>query len=101
MIITNLENKELVIEDVQDADPGKLNYDSQIMIKIKHIKWMNFCHSVVYAKQELKQNSYKRAWDIKFLGKCKKLISINYLIEISFWYLFYNVQLVELLFSLY
>ncbi len=24
MIITNLENKELVIEDVQDADPGKL-----------------------------------------------------------------------------
>ncbi|MGT0243796.1 hypothetical protein ACVNP1_03410 [Staphylococcus aureus] len=24
MIITNLENKELVIEDVQDAHPGKL-----------------------------------------------------------------------------
>ncbi|MBS3411405.1 hypothetical protein KCW85_12780, partial [Staphylococcus aureus] len=27
----------------------------------------------------------KRGWDIKFLGNVKKLISINYLIEISFF----------------
>ncbi|KFA43295.1 hypothetical protein EW35_2019 [Staphylococcus aureus] len=30
----------------------------------------------------------KRAWDIKFLGNVKKLISINYLIEISFFDMF-------------
>ncbi len=34
-------------------------------------------------KKELE--SKKRAWDIKFLGNVKKLISINYLIEISFF----------------
>ncbi|HHJ5261067.1 TPA: hypothetical protein ACQKYU_002639, partial [Staphylococcus aureus] len=27
----------------------------------------------------------KRGWDIKFLGNVKKLISINYLMEISFF----------------
>ena len=49
-------------------------------------------------KLQKKQNK-NRAWDIKFL--CKKLISINYLIEISFLNVFDNIQLVELLFSLY
>ena len=50
-------------------------------------------------KLQKKQNK-NRAWDIKFLGN-KKLISINYLIEISFLNVFDNIQLVELLFSLY
>ncbi len=34
---------------------------------------------------ELTKYYTQRAWDIKFLGNVKKLISINYLIEISFF----------------
>ncbi|MEN8972576.1 hypothetical protein ABEE95_10855, partial [Staphylococcus aureus] len=47
---------------------------------IKAYSGVNIVGSIV-----LYLDSLKSGWEIKFLGNVKKLISINYLIEISFF----------------
>ncbi|WP_222863180.1 hypothetical protein, partial [Staphylococcus aureus] len=58
-----------------------------LLLTIKTYSGVNIVGSII-----LYLNSLKRAWDIKFLkflGNVKKLISIIYLIEISFFDMYF------------